>query len=95
MSGAFPELAEIARRRDDSASEMIHPDAIDEHSCRQRIVLARNRIRQFYSAASGDKGLSLSMRENREKPSWRHLAFVIAIATNMDVTLFDLLLCRR
>jgi len=53
MAGAIPLEAEIARRLDDPAAEMLFPDAIDNDASGKRRGFGQDRIGQVDPPAAG------------------------------------------
>ena len=51
MRRPFAERAEVAGRADDAAAEVVHPDAVDEHAARQRMLAVGQPVRERQPAA--------------------------------------------
>ena len=52
MRRPLAELAEVARRADEAAAEVVLPDAIDDDAGRQRVVRAGDGLGQLEPAAA-------------------------------------------
>ena len=65
--------AEVAWCRYQAAPEVVHPNAIDDHSCCQRVCRINDRFGQFQSATAFLKRLPFLSRKYRQKLS-RYLA---------------------
>ncbi len=83
MRRPFTELAKVAGGADDPLAEVMLPNAIHHHSCRQGIGRAGDPARQLHPAAAvGDRRLVVAGEDARE--SARHqLAEPIIAATDM------------
>ena len=53
MRGRRAELAEVARRRHDSAAEMMHPETVGQHATDQRMLAVRQMFGERQSPAAG------------------------------------------
>src|SRR5215468_2588402 len=76
--------AEIARRTDQTLAEMTHPDSIHQYARGQRIVFARDSLREFKPAAPLREAPAIFAGENLQK-LWRYtLAFIFRLAAQKD-----------
>ena len=68
MRRPLAQVAEVARRADDAAAEVMLPDAVDDDAGRQRVVLARRWLGQLEPAAAlRERGRARRRRGSRRK----------------------------
>ena len=88
MRGAGAHAAEIVRRVDDAAAEVILPDAIHHHARGERIVGIGDPLGQFGARSSAVAGSSASLRGSRtpsgRMPTRSPLAGILAARQRCD-----------
>ena len=68
MARLVAEYAEVARRTDQTLSEVQGPDAIDDDARGQRIAAIDDGRRQVGATATVFEGLGLTTRQNPQEP---------------------------
>ena len=85
MGGRIAAEAEIARRADDSETEVMHPHAIDDHARGDRVCGIDDGLRQFETPAAVAEQLVVSAAETTQEARRRQRARVIRIPAEKDV----------
>ena len=75
---------EVARSAHQTRTEVVHPDAVDQHASRQRVVRARDRTSQLQPAAALGEGTRIRGGEGLEELTWDGLAHHGRIAATED-----------
>ena len=77
--------SEIAGCLHEGLPEMVHPDSIHEHTCRQRVFRTRHRISQLHPSASLGKTLRVVTGQNSQESPRGRLPRLTEISPNCDV----------
>src|SRR6056297_909884 len=85
MRGRFTTSPEIAGCADQTRSELMLPNAIDDDPGGQRVFWAGDRLGQFQSAAAASERLAaIDVGENLWKSTWHAVAPIAHLATTKD-----------
>src|SRR5687768_7282564 len=77
---------EVAGRAHKTSPEVMHPHAVDDHACGQRIRWIDNGAREFQTSASLPKRPIVAAAEARQKSRWRKRARIIGVAAKEHVS---------
>ena len=80
-------VAEVIRRGDKALAEVLKPDAVHGDTGGQRVVLARNGLRQLQATAALGVGLAGTGREDIEELARGDRATLILITAQVDITI--------
>ena len=92
MRRPLAEGAEVGRRADDPAAEVVLPDPVDHHPRRQRVVRVGDPVGQFQPAAPGRVGRERLPAEHGEEPPRHFRPDPVGVALDLHAGVADFLL---
>src|SRR5262245_60727174 len=94
MRGPFAQAAEVARRTDDPAPEMLLPDSVHEDAGRQRILRIGNGLGQLLASAPVVELFGIVASDDSQKSPWGRVALIRGVAANVHVEVGWIGLCQ-